>query len=708
MTAAQLSPKDFPWKRSRYGFAAFLLFSLLASCFILRAVLFIKFGRREPVSFGTFAEMFLVGVQQDLLAGLVMVLPLLFWLWITPDHRFEARWHRVAFIGGFFVFWSVQIFLYFTEFYFFDEFKSRFNTVAVDYLLYPTEVVGNIRDSYPFKTIVLICCVLSAIWVFFTFRYYRQMWIQPSAVGSRFLHLVGGIVLCAAVWMGSNVPGPHVPDFTGFNLRSFYAWFLSTLQVSHFSTDRVVNEIASNGSVSFAAALFTHNLDYSGHYRTIPRDEAYSRVRKLLTAPGVEFLGDGTNLRRKVAGDTRRPKLNVVILLEESLGSEFWGCLGRSNTLTPHMDQLATEEGLLFTNLYACGNRTVRGFEGVFSSFPPLPGDSIVKRDRSDNVESIARILRRDGYTNVFLYGGRGIFDGMRSYALNNGWDRFLEHNPPFHDDFPQATFTTIWGVCDEEVYARGIQEFRKLNETGKPFLGTILTVSNHKPYTYPAGRIKDDPLLPKPTREKVVKYTDWCLGQFFEKVKSEAFWTNTIFVVIADHGARVYGRQDIPIHSYEIPLVILGPAAVKKPQRVGMLGNSLDVSPTILGLIGRPYQTLFFGRDLLHDPPEGARALLNHNRDIGMFADDRMVVLGLQNTVKFYEGNPKTTDLKAPAKVTPEYQELEKDATAIYQVADELYMKRLYRIDGVPTNAPPATNARGPQIIFGTGTNQP
>src|SRR6185295_11132848 len=146
--------------------------------------------------------------------------------------------------------------------------------------------------------------------------------------------------------------------------------------------------------------------------------------------------------------------------------SEFWGCLGRTNTLTPEMDKLATTEGMLFTNLYASGNRTVRGFEGVLSSFPPLPGDSI------------ARVLKRDGYSSVFLYGGRGMFDSMKSYATENGWDRFLEHNPPFNDDFPNPNFATVWGVSDEEVFARAIKESRELNAAGKPFLGTVMSVS--------------------------------------------------------------------------------------------------------------------------------------------------------------------------------------------------------------------------------------
>ena len=127
---------------------------------------------------------------------------------------------------------------------------------------------------------------------------------------------------------------------------------------------------------------------------------------------------------------------------------------------------------------------------------------------------------------------------------------------------------------------------------------------------------------------------------------------------------------------------MILGPAVVKKPERIHSLGCSMDVSPTVLGLIGRPYETMFFGRDLLHDPPDTFRALLNHDRDEGMFADDQMVVLGLQKTVEFYAGDPHVVNLQLTPQPTPEDLELEKNAEAILQVADELYMNRRYHLD--------------------------
>src|SRR5262249_42928269 len=138
---------------------------------------------------------------------------------------------------------------------------------------------------------------------------------------------------------------------------------------------------------------------------------------------------------------------------------------------------------------------------------------------------------------------------------------------------------------------------------------------------------------------------------------------------------------QSIPIHSYEIPLLIAGPAAIKSPSRVGHLGCSLDVAPTVLGLLGRPYQTLFFGRDLLHSPPDDGRVLLNHNRDIGLFRQDRLVVLGINKTVEYYHGNPKLENMQRASRPDDADLELERDATALFQMADELYMQEKYAI---------------------------
>jgi arylsulfatase A-like enzyme len=120
----------------------------------------------------------------------------------------------------------------------------------------------------------------------------------------------------------------------------------------------------------------------------------------------------------------------------------------------------------------------------------------------------------------------------------------------------------------------------------------------------------------------------------------------------------------------------------VKGPTRVPHLGCSLDVAPTLLGLIGRPYETMFFGRDLLRSPPEDGRVAIHHNRDIGLFTHDRMAVLGLRMGVEHYAGNPKQAEIQRVVSPTEADLEVERDAEALFQVADELYINRRYRID--------------------------
>jgi len=634
-------------QRFRFGVATFNVLSLLIVFFILRLVLLFYF-RPESAGGWEILKAFLVGLHLDLFVALVLTLPLILWWSIIPNRGFGAAWHRFVFWAMFLLFWQAQIFLSFAEYYFFDEFKSRFNTVAVDYLLYPHEVFVNIWDTYPVGWVVLSCLLIATFLLLISQWFLRHIWDTPTSATRR-LHLIG--VLAGIVFL----------------------WFTIRSNELHFSNERVLNEIANNGQRAFVNAALTRHLDFPAFYETMPGPDAFQRARHLLSEPNTRFAAAQNSLQRSVAGDPARPRLNVVIFLEESFGSEFWGCLGRSNSLTPEMDRLAAE-GLLFTNIYASGNRTVRGFEGVLSSFPPLPGDSIVKRDRSQNVETIARVLKRDGYDTVFLYGGRGVFDGMRAFALNNGYDRFVEQK-----HFAHPTFTTIWGVCDEDIFQRSLEEFRVLSSAGKPFCGTILSVSNHKPYSYPPGRIPENPA--QRLRNHAVKYSDYALGQFFQAVKKESFYTNTIFVVVADHGARVYGSQSIPIHSYEIPLLIVGPAVVKEPRQVPHLGCSLDVAPTVLGLLGRPYETLFFGRNLLNSPPEDGRVLLNHNRDVGLFRRDHLVVLGINRTVEYYHGNPKVESMQRVSQPDPIDLEVEKDAVALFQMADELYTQERYAV---------------------------
>ncbi len=636
------------WRNGRTTLVLTQFANFLLLAFGLRLALAIFLGPRKVTGL-EYLVAFLVGLHLDWVATLcVLLIPVWIIALIAPQ-RWSGQWFRRIWFGLGTLVWLGLVFLHISEGFFYEEYQSRFNPVAIDYLIYPHEVFVNIWEVYPVPAIILGCLALSAgiVWVNARLVRRRELLTEP-----RRLPLAFGWTALALVGVAS---------------LKFYD--------PHFSRERALNEIANNTFLSAFAAVSTRNLDYVHFYPSMARTAAYEITRAALTRADAPFTGPSDSLLRHIPGDPSRARLNLVILLEESLGSEFFGCLGRTNaTLTPRLDDLITREGLLFDNVYADGNRTIRGYEAVYASFPPLPGDSIVARDRTENVETLGTVLGRDGYETTFLYAGRGLFDGTGPFARRNGFKNFLELK-----DFEKPAFTTVWGVSNEDLYDNVLKEARRHQAAGNPFFITSMSVSNHKPFTYPTGRIAEDPLERK--RENVVKYSDYALGRFFDQVRQEPFWTNTVFCVAGDHGARVYGSQTIPIRSYEVPFMVFGPAVVPSPRRVNKLGCQLDIGPTLLGLIGRPYETTFFGQDLLHQPESMSRVLLHHNRSVGIYRGQRLVIFSLNKKIEYFRGDPKHEQMARMDPPDAPCEALTREATAFFQVGDDLYMNRRYRI---------------------------
>jgi len=388
----------------------------------------------------------------------------------------------------------------------------------------------------------------------------------------------------------------------------------------------------------------------------------------------VTSFTPGTSLRHVATARAPR-RLNVVVVLEESLGSQFIGTLGTGTTpsLTPHFDSIAAE-GTLLTHAYSTGNRTIRALEATTSSLPPLPGISVVRRPESVDLFTLPALLRSRGYATEFIYGGRALFDGMGAYMRNNGMQRVIEQK-----DYPSGEFTTAWGVSDEAIFTKALAEMDSLHATGKPFYTLVLSVSNHRPYTYPAGRIAADPNARK--RVNVVQYADWALGRFVRQARTHAFFANTVFVLMGDHGPRVYGAAEIPLPSYSVPVVFYAPGIVPAGARNPTLSSSMDVPPTVLGLLGGTYDSKFFGRDVLSSQARSGLAVMTHNNEIALMRDNRLAVLGLRGATTVYDVD-STGAMRPVVPPDASSRALVEDAIAYFQTADELYRRGEYRFD--------------------------
>ncbi|MGQ0697628.1 MAG: LTA synthase family protein [Panacagrimonas sp.] len=642
-----LAPGRWVWTRPLWTMAAiYLLLSMT-----LRLGLWIFFGVHAAVPVAQLPAILGLGLVNDAIESVYLFIPLSLFLALAPVQRRRRTRRLLAF--GVWVMLAGMLFITASEYFFFEEFDSRFNLVAVDYLIYPTEVIGDIHDEYPLVPLLSAFAFLGALgaWRVLAFLQPGRILRTPpraSRLGMLAVH-AGLVVAITATW-------------TAESLSVF--------------DNRVSNELTANGPARFVSAFNNNHLDYPTFYRNGDSKEMLGRLAADLAPGGGQFvnLAGGDLTRRFEANPTGLGRLNVVMLVEESLGAEFVGAYGSTRGLTPEFDALA-KEGMLFTRAFATGTRTVRGLEALTASLPPIPSESIVKRKGNKDIATLGKVMNGMGYQSSFLYGGHGAFDNMNPYFSGNGFaisDRAQIEHP---------TFGNAWGVSDEDLLEHALGYFDTAASKGKPFFSVIMSSSNHKPFTFPEG-------VPgvKPRgggRRAGVLYADHAIGQFIRGARTRPWFGDTLFIIVADHDARVYGKANVPLNTYEIPLLFYAPGHIK-PQRIDTPTSQIDVGPTALGLLGLAYQAPFFGQDVLKWPANVPRTLLfNHNHDVAALRDDKLCILGLRKTVRceHYERTPgapsEQTTHFAPAVDDPALIDL---ATAYYQTAYEQFTQRRYR----------------------------
>lgn len=634
-----------PGLRSRFRLALGLWVFFVVLGTLTRLALVLA-GRGEVShSTATLGRIFAAGALLDLWVAAWCILPLVLYLALLPERWWQARWQKVVLSVGLVVTLYGTLFVAAAEWFFFEEFDSRFNFVAVDYLLYPTEVVTNIWQSYPTGKVLLAVAALVAALYFGLRNRFRPAWEVPAP-------LLGRIAVL----------------FTHAGLLALLAVSASPRKLIEHSPDRLVRELTSNGIYAFGEALLGLDAPYDGFYASRDEGENHRRLEKLLDEPASApvVLPPGSSARSIRALSPAR-RWNVVLLLEESLGSEFIGALhpDANEHLTPEFDAL-TAEGVLFTQAFSTGNRTIRAIEATTSSLPPLPGASIVGRRGAKDLFTLPGVLGEAGYQTLFVYGGRALFDGMGPYLSANGMQRIVEQS-----DFPKGEFSTAWGVSDQAILDRSLAEMEEMDRSGKPFFTMILSVSNHRPYAYPPGTIEPLPGLKR--RQNVVRYADWAIGRFFRAVRQKSFYDHTLFVVMGDHGARVYGAATIPLASYQIPMLMIAPGVLPAGEKVDTLTSSLDVPPTILSILGFSYASRFFGHDLLHAEPARGRALFVHNGDIALMRDGHIAVLGLRQQTDVFDVDRASGEFRMAERHSGPAEELVGDAIAYFQSADRL-----------------------------------
>ena len=628
----------------RYGPLAVVAVLVTALSFITRLFLFFRSWNNLELNFLNTAGIFVIGFFYDLVVSLFFCIPMALYCWLMKDSWYRKKWNRIPLYIFFFLVILILVINAGAEIAFWDEFNVRFNFIAVDYLIYTTEVLGNIWESYNIPLIASGIVALTALLLFFL----RKKIIASQTVSMRF--------------------AKRSIFFFIYLLVTAAGYFLVNNRLKNTSNNNYVNELAGNGIYEFGAAFWHNEIDYNKFYQVNDDKKNMALLRTMLQAPGTVFTNDPLSIERKISSDSPEHKWNIVLISVESLSGDYLKYFGNKENITPYIDSLIPHS-LFFKNFYASGTRTVRGLEALSLAIPPTPGQSIVRRPENENMFSMGNVLKDKGYEVKYIYGGNSFFDNMGYFFSNNGYQVIDKA------DIPQQKIhhETAWGVADEDAFSIAIDEADKTYKSGKPFFNHIMTVSNHRPYTYPEGRIDISPS--SHTIQGAVKYTDYAINKFLTDAKQKPWFNNTLFVIVADHCSKSAGKTDLPPNRYHIPCLIYAPSLIT-PKLENRLTSQIDLVPTVLGLLNLSYTSRFMGYDIYKVAEGNDRVFISTYQDMGYIKNDTLLILSPQRKVHMYK-----TDLSTGAnREIMVSDRLKDEAIAWYQGASFLFKNKGYQ----------------------------
>lgn len=549
----------------------------------------------------------LQGMRADLiLVGLWLFLPVLLApLWATTP--FRRSW--LLFCYG----WSLLglilfIFMELATPTFIAQYDIRPNRLFIEYLKYPKEVFSTLWNGFRFSLLigVFVTLLLSSLAI-------RLLKVQENALGN------WSNTLLWLTW-------PLVMLLVFSSIRSTSDHRAANPAFFALTGDALVNSLIINSSYSVIYAIYSlkHEAHSSEVYGKLPRSEVIALARDWPWLKNAAFVDSNyPTLHAQVSSVQRTKPLNLVIVLEESMGATFVKSLGGMG-VTPELEVLKNE-GWWFEQLYATGTRSVRGIEAVISGFMPTPAQSVVKLSLAQqNFFTLGSALEQQGYHTQFIYGGEAHFDNMAGFFTANGFDEIIDL-----EDMVEPVFVGSWGASDEDLFTTAHRQLTRLSqqkaEQGKAFFTLIFTSSNHSPFEFPDGRIALHE-QPKSTVNNAVKYADYALGEFIAQAKASEYWQDTLFLIVADHDDRVYGDNLVPVEKFHIPALILG--ADIQPKKIAAVASQIDLAPTLLSLLGISSTHPMLGRDFTRDSDSPGRAMMQFEDYYALMEQEQVTIL--------------------------------------------------------------------------------
>lgn len=343
----------------------------------------------------------------------------------------------------------------------------------------------------------------------------------------------------------------------------------------------------------------------------MPADEATSVAARLLGREGSDW-SPMTYAYRPADDSLRFGGYNVVFVLMESMSEAL-----RHRGLTPYLDSLETRS-VYFDNCWSAGTHTSIGLYATLYSWPGILKNNLMKDSNAPRYTGLPNVLKDNGYETVFFMTHDQQYDNMSAFFYSNGFEELHSR-----EDYPSEAMANCWGVRDDFLFSYALDVLDVKARSERPFFATILTISNHPPYSVPA----DFEAHSESDETRIVEYADWSLRQFFEGAQRREWYDRTLFVVLADHG-KIWGETENvnpPSCFNHIPLMLLLPGV--EPRTCHQFVTQMDVQPTVLGLLDIEAQQNNFGLDVFQ-----------HRRPYAFYCSDDVICCRDSNALLTYQ----------------------------------------------------------------------
>jgi len=612
-------------KKTSIAVAVFLLFVLY--CAFGRMVFyFVHYDFIAAGGDSSFLPMLLHGLKLDAaISGYLSVVPFLLTIisiWTKGNKVMKLVWN------GYFIIVSFLVALaYITNIILYKYWGFPLDSTPFFYFMSsPKDAVASVSVWQLCLAIVYLLLLTSVIALPFIMLYkkYGQKTKQKNAKIAS--------TLCMLLLTGLL----FIPIRGGFDVA------VNNIGSVYFSKNIRLNHAAVNPIFSFIESV-SHEEDFASMYRFMDNEAAEALFSDMTY---TAFRPDSLNDHRI----TNAEGTKVLIIILESFSSYIMTEEGHVKGVTPTLDKLS-HEGIYFKNFFANSFRTDRGLVSILSGYPAQPNMSLMKYPHKTNeLYSIARSLKAEGFATDYVYGGDANFTNMRSYLMATGFENIISE-----DDFPAHQRNSKWGANDGSLFDKALQTIENRWKTDTKNMMVVQTSSSHEPFDVPCKQF-DDKIL------NAFYYADRELGRFIDEMKKRDDWAQTIVVITPDHlGCWPDPEDNYRLRRYHIPLIITG-GAVKENEVLNTYGSQQDIAATLLAMLRISHDEFTFSKDLF-DSSAPHFAFFTHPDAVGMATDENQIMIdNVSGKILFDFGSKKGTNkLKSQAYLQKLFDDIAK-----------------------------------------------